>query len=324
MSVFDKKYIHCLWDDMLAGKEVFFADDVVNLHDIVKYNVLDYKDVIKFSGYGKEPFKSAKFCNTNWKFAYYDPLYEVKLAYQEGCPVLSRRRDVRDAPWLPDINPTWQSRDYDYKLGPAGDTLHTRDNQDISLFDEKYIYRTWEPELEGKLCWFADNFYAMENAFYSSSPELIGPSGSFDYPFILCCVPEGSESRLWRYVYYDPYLELKKARKRGDIIEYNSEDGWCLVSADDEFVLTPEFYRVRPSAKPFDLVTHRELARWINLGKGELTLSDRSVIGPDNKVTHSFDYEVGQADVPVNDDIRVRSWDSDEWTSPTREYLGLC
>ena len=28
MSVFDKKYIHCLWDDMLAGKEVFFADDV--------------------------------------------------------------------------------------------------------------------------------------------------------------------------------------------------------------------------------------------------------------------------------------------------------
>ena len=60
------------------------------------------------------------------------------------------------------------------------------------------------------------------------------------------------------------------------------------------------------------------------LGKGELTLSDRSVIGPDNNVTHSFDYEVGQADVPVNDDIRVRSWDSDEWTSPTREYLGLC
>ena len=55
------------------------------------------------------------------------------------------------------------------------------------------------------------------------------------------------------------------------------------------------------------IVNHRELARWINLGKGELTLSDRSVISPDNKVTHSFDYEVGQADATVNDDIQVRS-----------------
>ena len=116
MSLFDKKYIHCLWDDMLAGKEVFFADDVVNLHDIVKYNVLDYKDVIKFSGYGKEPFKSAKFCNTNWKFAYYDPLYEWRFAAEQGETVQILCKDTwQDV--LPDHS--WSNHENEsYRIKP--------------------------------------------------------------------------------------------------------------------------------------------------------------------------------------------------------------
>ena len=84
MPAFEEKYIYRSWDDILAGKEIFFADDVVNLQSIVKYNVSDYKDVIKFSGYEEEPFKSAKFYNTNWKFAYYDPNYEWRLAAEQG------------------------------------------------------------------------------------------------------------------------------------------------------------------------------------------------------------------------------------------------
>ena len=116
MPVFEKKYIYCLWDDMLAGKEVFFADDVVNLHDIVKYNVLDYKDVIKFSGYEKEPFKSAKFCNTNWKFAYYDPLYEWRFAAEQGETVQILCKDTwQDV--LPDHN--WSNHENEtYRIKP--------------------------------------------------------------------------------------------------------------------------------------------------------------------------------------------------------------
>lgn len=116
MPVFEKKYIHCLWDDMLAGKEVFFADDVVNLHDIVKYNVLDYKDVIKFSGYEEEPFKSAKFCNTNWKFAYYDPNYEWRLAAEQGETVQILFKDTwQDV--LPDHN--WSEHENEtYRIKP--------------------------------------------------------------------------------------------------------------------------------------------------------------------------------------------------------------
>ena len=50
MSVFDKKYIHCLWDDMLASKEVFFAEDVMSLRLNVEHNNNSYKDVLQFSG----------------------------------------------------------------------------------------------------------------------------------------------------------------------------------------------------------------------------------------------------------------------------------
>lgn len=116
MPVFEKKYIYCLWDDTLASKEAFFADDVVDLHDIVKYNVLDYKDVIKFSGYEKEPFKSAKFCNTNWKFAYYDPNYEWRLAAEQGETVQILFKDTwQDV--LPDHN--WGKHENEtYRIKP--------------------------------------------------------------------------------------------------------------------------------------------------------------------------------------------------------------
>lgn len=116
MPAFEERYIYCSWDDILASKEVFFADDVVNLHSIVKYNVSDYKDVIKFSGYEEEPFKSAKFCNTNWKFAYYDPNYEWRLAAEQGEIVQILFKDTwQDV--LPDYN--WSKHENEtYRIKP--------------------------------------------------------------------------------------------------------------------------------------------------------------------------------------------------------------
>lgn len=43
MPVFEKKYIYCLWDDTLASKEAFFAEDVMNLRLNVEHNDNDYK-----------------------------------------------------------------------------------------------------------------------------------------------------------------------------------------------------------------------------------------------------------------------------------------
>lgn len=87
MPELDKIYIHCLWEDMLADKEVFFADDIERLRDVVKNNRDDYKDKLKFSGSEKNPFYSVKACRTNWKFAYLDPNYDMKLAYEQGKTV---------------------------------------------------------------------------------------------------------------------------------------------------------------------------------------------------------------------------------------------
>lgn len=116
MPVFEKKYIYCLWDDSLEDKEAFFSDDLVNLQDIVNCTVLEYRDVLRFSGCENEPFRSGKFCNTNWKFAYYDPLYEWRFAAEQGETVQILCKDT----WqdiLPDHN--WSNHENEtYRIKP--------------------------------------------------------------------------------------------------------------------------------------------------------------------------------------------------------------
>ena len=71
-----------------------------------------------------------------------------------------------------------------------------------------------------------------------------------------------------------------------------------------------------PEQKP---VTHRELARWVAEGNGEVTdeLNDEGAI-----YTQLFYWEWQENDA-VGDSVHVRKWDDTEWHKPTREYLGL-
>ena len=113
MPVFEKKYIYCLWDDTLASKEAFFAEDVMNLRLNVEHNDNDYRDVLRFSGDEMQPFKSKKACMTNWKFAYYDPLYEWRLAAEQGETVQILFKDtwqdvLPDHDWIKHENETYR------------------------------------------------------------------------------------------------------------------------------------------------------------------------------------------------------------------------
>ena len=67
-----------------------------------------------------------------------------------------------------------------------------------------------------------------------------------------------------------------------------------------------------PEQKP---VTHRELARWVAEGNGE--------INNDNSVCPNWNYWVENENKAIYERILVRKWDDTEWHKPTREYLGL-
>ena len=78
---FDKNFVNFLWDDELDGKECFVACEIQDLIQAVNINSLEHKCVIHKSPDLYYPFQTRCDCT---RFAYYDPLYEYKLAWANG------------------------------------------------------------------------------------------------------------------------------------------------------------------------------------------------------------------------------------------------
>ena len=70
-----------------------------------------------------------------------------------------------------------------------------------------------------------------------------------------------------------------------------------------------------PEVQESKPVTHRELARWVAEGNGE--------IKNENSVCPNWNYWVENENKAIYDRLLVRKWDDTEWHKPTREYLGL-
>ena len=70
-----------------------------------------------------------------------------------------------------------------------------------------------------------------------------------------------------------------------------------------------------PEVPESELVTYRELARWLAKGNGEVKNA--------NTICPNWNYYDDQENKPVKDSLLVRKWDDTEWHKPTREYLGL-
>lgn len=106
MPKFDKKYIHCVWDEVLEGKKVFYADNVKLLKEDVESGT-DIKVVSK-SRYSDTPFSVT---GNSWLFVYYDPYYELKLAYEQGEIIQIQSRvdgtweDFTEEPYWDEISP---------------------------------------------------------------------------------------------------------------------------------------------------------------------------------------------------------------------------
>ena len=86
MELFDKKFVRFMWDDELKGKKCFIADEIDDLRGIVENGAEFDLRVVLSSGNESAPFQSVKGVYA-WRFAYYDPNYEVKKAYNKGKPI---------------------------------------------------------------------------------------------------------------------------------------------------------------------------------------------------------------------------------------------
>ena len=78
MELFDKRFVHFMWDDYLKGKVGFFADSIDDLIKYVEHNNRIKGEVIGSDGYHHFVSDSDQI----WTFFYCDPLYEYKWVHE--------------------------------------------------------------------------------------------------------------------------------------------------------------------------------------------------------------------------------------------------
>ena len=122
-ELFNKKFVYFMWDDELTDKECFVADNIYDLmHDV---NNKKYKHLVKrnqnidFSF----PFITE---NTGYKFAYYDPNYDIKIAYNEGKQI--QFQSLVDGSWCDcdELSEDSWDDDYKYRIKPAENEKQTK------------------------------------------------------------------------------------------------------------------------------------------------------------------------------------------------------
>lgn len=114
MPKFEKQFIYFMWDDKLKGKECFVADNIDELKsafddgDKFKRKIVDTLD-------DAFPFKIEE--GGYYRFAYYDPNYSNKKAYEEGKQI---QFEYGDDEWR-DVTgePTWNLGS-NYRIKPKG------------------------------------------------------------------------------------------------------------------------------------------------------------------------------------------------------------
>lgn len=93
IGIFDYNYVHYVWDCELDGKDGFVNDGINGLKEDVISGCLDRRDVINYSNDDDNPFESGEM---TWKFAYFDPSYDIKRAYIRGEKIQYRFPDKAD------------------------------------------------------------------------------------------------------------------------------------------------------------------------------------------------------------------------------------
>lgn len=111
MKPFDPKFVHFIWDDELKGKEVFYADEIDDLIEEVNGETNDSGRKILYdkSCSHRHPFRiDENDIEDCYRFVYYDPNYECKIAYNEDKQIQAKLNGFEDKNWIDVKQPTWE------------------------------------------------------------------------------------------------------------------------------------------------------------------------------------------------------------------------
>ena len=171
VKLFDKKLVHFMWDEHLVGKKGFFSNSIREL--IV--------EVISNSGIKGIPLKESadfnlEFTSTDsldWKFFYYDPLYDYKWSYRKG-----RKVQYRDGNIWRDVGSNW---DWD------------------TSFEYRVVVEEKDAECSIRLTWkqLAEWLVKGNGQAVSEHRHLVFSTISYEMKQEVCELPDGWQVRKW-------------------------------------------------------------------------------------------------------------------------------
>ena len=122
----------------------------------------------------------------------------------------------------------------------------------MELYDKKFVYFDWDDNLDGKQVMVSDDIYKLKRYVNGEEVNTYEVSNSTDdkYPFRV-------SGTAFRFCYYDPYYELRKAYLEGKQIQFKGNiDNWVDIAGIPLFNASPDEYRIKPESEyvPFDTV----------------------------------------------------------------------
>ena len=194
MIKFEERFVHCFWNDELEGKKGFFADTMGGLKDTVESNDKDWFGKIYKNPnnsqisypFGFEEFNGIKNC---YQFCYYDPLYEMKVAYEEGKTIqhLSKLTDE----WVDcECRPLWNGDSTEYRIKPTEEEYQvviSFDAQGLAIVElgkdyRKVLFKGTEKECEQ---WVKDNYHLqiVIDGYFEDEPIVYKEKGVKNDPW---------------------------------------------------------------------------------------------------------------------------------------------
>ena len=121
----------------------------------------------------------------------------------------------------------------------------------MTLYDSKYVYFDWDDNLEGKEGFFADNIESLKQNVNDDVTPLYGKivkNSDNDNNFLpFRCVKESGWGDSFRFCYYDPYYEFRKAYLEGKQLQFKSSNcGWEDIAGEPTFASARDKYRIKP------------------------------------------------------------------------------